>query len=51
MRCRKIDKLLESADYVGNKWCQLCADTAGYGPSEWGEGGPTEAQCAAQASL
>lgn len=28
LRCRKIDKLLESADYVGNKWRQLCADTA-----------------------
>jgi hypothetical protein len=37
-RCREIDKLLESADYVGNKWRQLCADTAAYGPREGGGG-------------
>jgi hypothetical protein len=39
MRCRKIDKRLESADYVGNKLRQLCADTAAYGTGgERGEG-------------
>ena len=38
MRCSEIDKLLESADYVGNKWSQLCADTAEYGARRGGGG-------------
>jgi len=47
MRCRKIDKLLESADYVDNKWLQLCADTATNGPGKEGVGGrQTEVRCA-----
>jgi len=55
MRCRKIDKLLVSTDYVGNKWLQLCADTA-RGPGFGGGGGDggvrqTVVQCATQRSL
>jgi hypothetical protein len=49
MRYRKIDKLFESVDYVGNKSRQLCADTAVYGVG--GGGGQTEVPCVTQGSV
>jgi hypothetical protein len=37
MRRRKIDKLFESVDYIGNKSRQLCADSAMYGAGGGGD--------------